>query len=86
MKYDAIVVAGGVGAIVGSNTKKAEERVQELSIRIITSNVNNPQIVIPIVSGGWSRASSAYQKHLNEGREIYAIFSSIILSNQKKSG
>lgn len=79
-------IAGDVGAIVASNTAKGKDIVHSLSIRITTSDVDHPQIVLETLMGNKNRSDVEYRPLLEHARKIYAIFNSIILSNRALTG
>ncbi|WP_394961565.1 SHOCT domain-containing protein [Candidatus Allofournierella merdavium] len=72
------VLAGGAGAIVGASTRKSKLIVDNLSIRIITSDVNNALIIIPILETVTNRESEKYKKAYKIAQEIHATIVSII--------
>lgn len=78
------IVAGEVGAIVGSNTAKSKEYVNSLTVRIFTSDIDHPQIVIEMLP--YRMEKSYYRFYLEGAREVYAIFNSIVLANRTSIG
>lgn len=76
------VVAGGVGAIVGATTRSSKPITRELSVRIVTSNIQNSLHIIPIITSEINRDTKSYKEMMNFAQEIYATLMSIIHSNQ----
>ena len=71
------MVAGSTGAIIGASSPVC----QNLSIRIITSDVLNPSIEIPLISTPVSRESSQYNFFLKFADNIYTTITAIIHEN-----
>lgn len=76
------VVAGGVGAVVGSSTAKNSSYSDQLSLRIITKNLDHPLFVITYVSYKTKKSSSLYQSKFKDIQQLYALLTSIIKSNE----
>ena len=71
-------LAGGAGAIVGATTRKSKDVTKNLSIKIITSDLNDSLIVIPILETTTNRESDKYKKAWTIAQETHATISSII--------
>lgn len=71
-------LAGGAGAIVGATTRKSKDIAKNLSIKIITSDLNDSLIVIPILENETNRESDKYKKAWTIAQETHATISSII--------
>lgn len=80
------VLAGGVGAIVGANTRASKNMIYNLQIRIITSNINNSLCTIDIINNmaGVNIDSYEYKNGIVFANEVYATIVSIINQNKKQ--
>lgn len=83
-------IAGGVGAIVGANTRKSKNMVNKLQIQIITSNINNSLHTINIIdeNAGIETNSYRYINGIRFANDVYSTIISIInnnTQNMKKS-
>ena len=67
------VVAGGVGAVVGAVTRKSKSVCSSLNVHIFTSNVDNPQITIPLISNETTRSDNKYKENHAKAENIYAV-------------
>ena len=67
------VVAGGVGAVVGAVTRKSKSVCSSLNVHIFTSNVDNPQITIPLISNETNRSDNKYKENHAKAENIYAV-------------
>lgn len=76
------IVGGGVGAIVGAATRPSKPVILSLSVRIVTSNIQNPLHVIPIITSETKRSSDQYRQGIELANEIYATLVSIINTNK----
>ena len=78
-------IAGGVGAIVGATTRKSNAVVNNLSIRISTSNIDDPMVMITVFDCDDAKPlkrDSDYYRYLYEiANKIYSTLVAII--NQK---
>ena len=74
-------LAGEAGAIVGAATRKSKSVTNNLSIKIITSDLNNSLIVIPILETSTNRTSEKYKKAWEVAQEVHAVIVSIIKTN-----
>lgn len=72
------VIAGGAGAIVGAATRKSKSVTNNMSLKIITSDINNSLIVIPILETATKRDSEKYKKAWSTAQNAHAIIVSII--------
>lgn len=81
------IIAGGVGAIVGANTRNSQNVINSLQVRIITKNINNALININLInsSSGVSTSGYEYINAMNFSNEIYATLTAIIDSNKNIS-
>ena len=79
-------LAGGVGAIVGANTRAGKNMIYNLQIRIITSNINNSLYTINIINNlsGVNIDSYEYKNGISFANEVYATIVSIINQNNKQ--
>lgn len=77
------VLAGGVGAMVGATSSQSNDVTNSLSVRIITTNLANPLVTIPLITNRVNRHTSSYKKTVAISHEIYATIVSIIHSNNK---
>lgn len=78
------IIAGGVGAIVGANTRNSQNVINSLQVRIITKNIDNALININLInsSSGVSTSGYEYINAMNFSNEIYATLTAIIDSNK----
>ena len=67
------VVAGGVGAVVGAVTRKSKSVCSSLNVHIFTSNVDNPQITIPLISNETNRSDNKYKENHAKAENIYDV-------------
>ena len=78
-------LAGGAGAVVGAATRKSKSVTNNLSIKIITSDVSDSLIVIPILETSTNRASDKYKKAWSVAQEVHAVIVSIIKTTSTAS-
>lgn len=78
------IIAGGVGAVVGANTRKSKNVIYSLQVRIITKNINNSLININLINSpsGTEKSSLEYQDAQRFANEVYATIIAIIDSNK----
>ena len=76
------VIAGGVGAVVGSNTRKSQNVVSSLQLRIVTKNINSPLILINTISSTTDKNSLLYKYAMQFINNAYATLISIIDLNK----
>ena len=77
-------IAGSTGAIVGAASAKDKTYINSLSIRLTTTNIDSPQIILETLESKIQKNDTFYNARLNHARKIYTIFNSIILSNKAK--
>lgn len=77
------VIGGGVGAMVGATTRQSNDVTNSLSVRIITTNLAKPLVIIPLITSRIERNTSAYAQKFALSQEIYATIVSIIHLNNK---
>lgn len=78
------VLAGGVGAVVGANTRNSQDIIHSFQIRIITNNINNPLYTINLIYNEM-RIDTPEYKEINEtANEIYSLLYSIVDKNKKE--
>jgi hypothetical protein len=80
------VLAGGIGAVVGSTTRKSSDMVRNLSIRIITNDISNALVLITLIDQEIKRDITVYKNCMSAAQEIYSTIISIIESNKKLLG
>lgn len=78
-------IAGGVGAIVASNTRKSNDVINNLHIRIITKNVSNSLHIINIIKSETKKYSPEYKIAINFANNVYATLTSIIKGNSNEN-
>lgn len=78
-------LAGGVGAIVGANTRASKNVINSLQIRIITKNISNSLYTIDLIKTEIGKNSMEYRNAMNFANNVYAILTSIITNNNKVS-
>ena len=78
-------LAGGVGAIVASNTRKSNDVINNLHIRIITKNVSNSLHIINIIKSETKKYSPEYKIAINFANNVYATLTSIIKGNSNEN-
>lgn len=79
------VVAGGIGAIVGANTRASKNVVNSLQIRIVTSNINDSLITLNLISFETKKDGLIYAEAINFANKVYATFTSIMNENSKNN-
>ena len=75
------VLAGGVGAIVGANTRDSKELLHSLKIRIITNDIKTPLYVIDLIYNEISVKNHEYNTILDIANKIYSLIFSIVNEN-----
>ena len=78
-------LAGGVGAIVGANTRASKNVINILQIRIITKKISNTLYTIDLIKTEIEKNSMEYRNAMNFANNVYAILTSIITNNDKVS-
>lgn len=76
-------IAGGVGAIVGANTRKSKNVVNSLKIRIVTQNVSNSLVMIDLITSETNKETTEYKNAIDFANKVYATIISIINSNER---
>lgn len=80
------VLAGGVGAVVGANTRASQNVANSLKIRIITKNISRSLYTINIITAETQKDSKEYKEAMNFANEVYSTITSIINnSNNEKN-
>ena len=77
------ILAGGVGAIVGAQTRGSSEIAKNLSIRIITNDVINSLVWIHLIKTGTKRDSFEYKRNKDAAQQIYSTIISILNTDPK---
>lgn len=77
-------IAGGVGAIVASNTRKNKDITNNLHIRIITKNISNSLHIINIIKSETKKYSAEYNTAINFANNVYATITSIMNGNNNE--
>lgn len=77
-------LAGGVGAIVGANTRKSKNITNSLQLRIITTDVSKSLYTINLIKKETKRDSIEYKQAINFANNVYATVMSIINDNNNK--
>lgn len=77
------VIAGGTGAIVGANTRKSKNIVNNYSVQIITNKIDNSLYNIDLINFQLDKINNAdlYNQALNFSNNVYAIVQSIVAQN-----
>ena len=78
------VLAGGAGAVVGAATRQSQYVTKNLSVKIITSDIIDPLIVIPLIEKETNRESAVYKASLQIAQEVYSTIVSIIKQYAEK--
>lgn len=75
----------GTGAIVGANTRKSKNIVSNLSVRIVTNNIDNPLYTLDLITHQIDINKPLYANLYNVAMEfannIYATVQAIINDN-----
>ena len=79
------VVAGGIGALVGASTKRSTDKTNSMKVRIITTDVNDALVEVPIITSAISRDSQTYRDADKFAQETFATITSIIARENKSS-
>lgn len=74
-------IAGGVGAVVGANTRKSKNVTNSLQIRIVTKDINKSLYIINLISKETQKDSTEYQGAINFANNVYATITAIINAN-----
>lgn len=72
------ILAGGAGAIVGATTRKSNDVVSDLRIKITTNNISDPLITIKLITSQIDKSSSLYKQCIEFAEEVQATIESII--------
>ena len=76
------ILAGGIGAVVGSVT--AKKHITSYKILIFTSDIINPCITLVLINSKTKTNSTNYTKARTFAQNVYASITSIILTNKKQ--
>lgn len=75
-------IAGSTGAVVGATTAPKKAVVENLTIKIVTSNIIEPLITIPIITKSTVKNSEAYKEKWLIAQEVHSTLVSIIKSKK----
>lgn len=82
------IVAGSTGAIVGATTRKSKKIISNLSVRIVTDEIENPlyslQLITNPIDINKSLYSNLYDTAMRFADNVYAIIKAIINENTKE--
>jgi hypothetical protein len=76
------MIAGGTGAVVGAATRKSKNVTNSLSIKIITTDIDDSLMVFDLITSETSRDSDLYKKSIYLAQEIHSTLISIIKTQQ----
>lgn len=76
-------IAGATGAIIGATTRKGENVVNNLQIRIVTQNIANPLHTIDIIVNETKKETDEYKKAIKFANEVYALITVIVNSTSR---
>ena len=78
------VIAGGVGAIVGANTKKSSTMLNNFSIDIITNDINNSVVRLKMIDSPLdiNTYGNIYRDILSFSNDVYALIQSVISNKE----
>ena len=79
------LIAGGAGAIVGAVTRSSKQICSSMNVRIYTTNVSNPQLIIPLIKTEVKRSERKYLDAHAKAKEIYAIVLAAAKSTDKEN-
>lgn len=79
------VLAGGIGAVVGANTRASQNVTNSLQIRIVTKNINRSLYTINIITAETQKDSKEYKESMNFANDVYATITSIINNSEKNN-
>ena len=77
------IVAGGVGAIVGANTRKSRDVVNSLYVRILVGDNAFPIQNIVFIDTQTQRNSKEYREKYSKAEALFATIKSIVSSSPK---
>lgn len=82
------ILFGATGAIIGAASKNSKDICNNLSIRIITKDILNPTVVIPLIQNNLiqnniNRQSTTYRNLIQFADEVYSTIVAIIYDNQQ---
>lgn len=81
------VIAGGAGAIVGANTRKSKNIVSNLSIRIVTNEIDDPLYNLALITYqidiNKPLYANLYKVAMQFANNVYATIQAIINENNK---
>lgn len=78
------VIAGGVGAIVGANTKKSSTMLNNFSIDIITNDINNSVVRLKMIDSpiDINTYGNIYRDIIRFSNDVYALIQSVISNKE----
>ena len=76
------VIAGGVGAVVGANTRKSKNVINNLQIRIVTKNISKSLYTIRLITTKTCKDSTIYRESIHFANNVYATVQAIISDNK----
>lgn len=71
-------IAGGVGAVVGASTRKTKPVVYSLSVRVITTSIQNSLYEIPLITSKTDKETESYREIFQFAQEVYAVVTSVV--------
>lgn len=72
------VIAGSTGAVIGATTRNSKSVAHSLIIKIITSDINDSLVTIPLITEETKRDSDMYKKMWTIAQEVHSTITSII--------
>lgn len=78
-------IAGGVGAIVGANTRDSKNVINNLQIRIVTKDITNALYTIDLITTETKKENMLYKNSMKFANSIYATLQSIMNENSNNS-
>lgn len=80
------MLGGGVGAVVGANTRGTKPTSLSLDIRIISKNLANPTYIIHLLKYETKHSARTYKTAMTFAQEVYGTLSAIIDINKNSQG
>lgn len=77
------LIAGPAGAIIGASTRKSHDVITDISVHIITKDLDNPSITFKINTTNPVRGSSEHLRYQEEARKIYGAITAIVAQNKQ---
>lgn len=76
------VLFGPAGAIIGHNASKATEIIDDISLKVVTTNQKTPLIIMKFINKPIDSKSETAKRSINFCEQVNAVLQGIIYQNQ----